>query len=217
VILTGVLAAGIAASFVFGRMWRPFASTEFRDLLRPLPDFPRTLEDFVGEDVPLGERVREKAGMDRWLRREYRSRDAGSLIFYVAYYGNRDRGLETIYHNPTVCYPAAGFTPGVSEIVSITGGSDGEPIEVDLTVYRSPGGTELLVGSFFILDEKRVSARPPRNEVVTLGFEKLRPSLTPGYFVQVQVVAAVERDLPVTRAVVRRFLAAALPFLFGSL
>jgi EpsI family protein len=202
------------ASLVFGRMWRPFASTGYRDLRLAFALFPREVGGFTGTDQALGDRVAELAGMDRWLRREYRAADGGHLIFYVAYYGNRDRGLQTIYHNPTVCYPAAGYAPGESRVASIPGGAEGPEVPVDLTVYRSSTGSELLVGSFFVLDEKRASARPPRNEVVALGFEKLRPSVTPGYFVQVQVVAAVRRSLPEATAMVMRFLTAAVPPLF---
>lgn len=207
--LVVVLAAGIGASVVFGRLWRPFATSGYRDLRVPLAEFPTTIGEWRGEDREIDPHVRKLTAMDRGLRREYASPREKPVLLYVVWYGNRDRGLETIFHNPTVCYPAAGYTQVSSEILSVPVDGRAHPIEATADVYRSPGGGEVEVVSFFVLDEGRIFARPPRNDVVGLGVEKLRPSFSPGYFAQVQVTTAVAGDEPSARARAVSFLRAA--------
>jgi EpsI family protein len=152
-----------------------------------------------GQDLVVDPHIRKLTAMDRCLRREYVSPEGERVLLYVVWYGNRDRGLEAIYHNPTVCYPAAGFTPVSTDVVAVPVDGRPAPVEASVDAYRSPGGVEVVVVSFIVLDEGRVFARPPRNDVVGLGMEKLRPSFSPGYFAHVQVTTEADGVVAVAR------------------
>lgn len=138
--------------------------------------------------------MREKkiAGMDQYLRRQYRSADGRSAMLYAAYYGNKAKGMETIYHNPTVCFPAAGWKWAGSEQRTVTLTDAARQFDVSLDTFRKPG-EEITVLNFFIVDGE-VLEKPPRNKPFWIGLDKLRLSGDPGYFVQAQVVTANRRD-----------------------
>ncbi len=190
-ILVAMLAAGAVASAAFGRLGNPFAAAGFRDLRIPLSEFPREVRSWRGADRPLDARTVELTGLDRYLRREYVHEDGARALFFVAYFGNKDRGLASIYHNPTVCLPSAGYEWTGSDRRSVTLRDEALEFSVSLDTFRRAAGEELLILSFFVVDERRVLAQSPRNDPFWLGLEKVVPTFEPGYLAQIQIVTGV--------------------------
>ena len=190
-VLAGVLVAGIVASLTFGRLDDPFGSVGYRKLRMPFSKFPTKVGDWTGEDRPLDETARGIARMDRYLRREYRATDGRGVMLYLAYYGNKRKGLRTIYHNPTVCFPAAGWEWVGSEQKRITPLKTAEPFDVSLDTFRR-GARQLTVLNFFVIDGK-ILEKSPRNKPFHLALEKFVPSSGPGYFAQAQILCSPVR------------------------
>jgi EpsI family protein len=209
-ILVALLLLGIGFSLVFGRLGHPFASTAFRAPRIPLDRFPLVIGSWTGEDEPLPDRVRDIAGMDLHLNRKYISESGESVHLYLAYYGNRQRGMRTIYHNPTVCLDAAGWTQVGRQKVRVRTDSDEvEELRATLYTFRRMGrSTQIL--SFYLVDDELLDG-PPREKPLRLALEKLKLSFDPGYYVQVQVVPEADRDPEAARRAALTFLRLAAP------
>lgn len=191
-VLSSLLAAGIVASLAIGTLGNPFVSAGYRPLKLPFSAFPKKLGEWTGTDDPLTEREMEIAGMDEYLRRQYRAPDGRSVMLYAAYYGNKARGMQAIYHNPTICFPAAGWKWAGSDQRTITLTDAARQFDVSLDTFRKPG-EEIVVLNFFIVNGE-VLEKPPRNKPFWIGLEKLSLSNDPGYFVQAQVVTVNRSD-----------------------
>jgi EpsI family protein len=185
--LAGFLVVGIVVSLLFGRLGHPFAAVGYRQLRRPLEDFPRRVGEWVGEESPLTAKEKRVLGMDHYLRRRYRNPDGREVVLYLCYYGNKQRGIEAIYHNATVCLPAAGWEHSGNEQRKVVPLESARPLDVSLDSFRA-AGAEVVILSFFIINGEIVE-RPPRNKPLWLGWDKLRLSRDPGYFAQVQIVS----------------------------
>ena len=186
IVLAAVLGVGILASFFLGRLGNPFVSAGFRDLKVPFTEFPRRVGEWVGEDDPLTPTELKIAGLDRYLRRRYTAPDGRQALLYLAYYGNKDRGIAAIYHNPTVCFPAAGWEWARSDQRPVTLTDVARQFTVSLDTFRKPG-EEVVVLNFFVIDGE-ILEKPPRNKPFWIALDKFTPSSDPGYFLQAQVV-----------------------------
>ena len=192
-VLLLVLAAGIALSLLVGKLGDPLLSARTRNLQIPFPEFPARLESWTGRDRPLSPREVSIAGMDTYLRRIYTNRDGRSAVLYLCYYGNKARGMEAIYHNPTICFPSAGWelmrvgrrTIRLTDVARKFG------VSLD---HFTKSGKHLVVLNFFVVDGE-VLEESPRNKPFWLALDKLRFSSDPGYFAQIQVVVMSEGDM----------------------
>jgi hypothetical protein len=94
--------------------------------------------------------------------------------------------MEAIYHNPTICFPSAGWEllrPGRR---TIRLNDIARKFDASLDHFRK-SGNHLVVLNFFVVDGE-VLEESPRNKPFWLALDKLRFSSDPGYFAQVQVV-----------------------------
>jgi EpsI family protein len=186
-ILSCILVLGIGASFVIGKLGSPFSSAGFRELRIPFSEFPRQVGRWVrSEEEPLSPREQEILAQDHYMRRIYSSEDGEAVRFFVCYYGNKERGLGAIYHNPTICLPAAGWSLVDSDRRRISLRAAAREFDVSIDRFRKVS-RELFILNFVILDGD-VLAQSPRNEPSRLAWEKAVPSAGPGYFVRVEVV-----------------------------
>ena len=205
--LAFVLVLGIVASVAVGQLGHPFASTGYRALKLPLTEFPRGVGRWTtSEDDPLTRREQKILGQDRYLRRVYRAEDGGAVRFFICYYGNKQRGLDSIFHNPTICLPAAGWEWVGSERRDIRLPDAAREFTVSIDSFRSDA-SEILILNFFIVDDE-VLEQTPRNTPFKLALEKFKPSADPGYFVQVQVLPLADAG-EAARAAAVEFLEAA--------
>jgi EpsI family protein len=212
-ILALVLVLGIAASVLLGKLGKPFAAVGYRDLKIPFEEFPRQVGRWVrSEDDPLSPRELEILGQDRYLRRVYEAEDGAAVRLFVCYYGNKDRGLEAIFHNPTICLPAAGFKWVESERRRVTLRDAAMDFDVSIDRFRNTTG-DVLILNFFILDGD-VMEQSPRNEPFRLALEKFKPSTDPGYFVQVQVVPLATAKGEKARETAVSFVEEAMSYIF---
>lgn len=208
-----LLLFGILVSVVFGKLGHPFASTAYRAPKAPLQEFPTAIGGWKGTDEDLGDRVQEIAGMDQHLNRIYEGPDGKRALLYIAYYGNRQRGLRTIYHNPTVCLPSSGWTELGARKDSVKLESGPHP-EIGVTIHGfEQRGLQVAILSFYIVDGKLLDG-PPRNRPDELAVQKLTMSFDPGYYVKVNVIAVGERRFDLGRQVCLDFLKAAGPYIF---
>ena len=191
-ILAGVLVFGVAVSTVFGKLGNPFMAAETRDLKMAFAEYPLTIGEWKGEDRVITEKEASIAGMDEYLLRTYRHPDGRVVSFYLCYYGNKLRGMESIYHNPTICFPAAGYKIASSRRQRVKLLDAARQFEVSLDRFRK-SGSELLVLNFFVVDGE-ILEKTPRNKPFYLALEKLKLSSDPGYFAQVQVIAQSRGD-----------------------
>jgi EpsI family protein len=187
-ILVIALVAGIGVTF--GMVANPFRATGKRPLAKPFESFPREFVEasgvvWNGQDRKLTNPAVNIAGMDEYLRRDYRATDSRMVQLFVSYYGNMRAGIDTIYHNPTVCFPSHGWNLEEERPAEAGTGPDRVPV----TMYRfSKGPKEYIVLNFFIVND-RVLGRSPREDPLELAKQKFTLSSDPGYYVQVQVIA----------------------------
>ena len=196
VILVLLLVAGIVLSLVLGRLGDPLVSAETRDLKIPFSEFPVTIGAWKGKDRPLSPKEISIAGMDSYLRRVYSNSDGRTAVLYLCYYGNKARGMESIYHNPTICFPSAGWELTRTGRRSIRLNDIAKKFNVSLDHFRK-SGSRLVVLNFFVVDGE-VLEDSPRNKPFWLALDKLRFSSDPGYFAQIQVVVMSRGDVEET-------------------
>jgi len=186
-VLVAILVTGIGLSLAFGRLGHPFTSAEFRDLKLPFSEFPARIGAWRGTTHRLSANVRKIAGMDRYLLRRYADEEGERAVqLYLAYYGNKDRGMRAMYHNPTICLPASGWEWTESQTRKVTLVDAGLEFDVSLDRFRLAGRKRVILN--FSVVNGRVIDKPIRNEPLEIAAEKFRLSTDPGYFVQVQVV-----------------------------
>jgi EpsI family protein len=179
-------------------------------LARPLADaIPteiggwRTVQDEEMRDFEL-----EITKVDDYVSRLYRGPQGESVFLYVAYHGNKERGMQTFYHNAKVCYPAAGWQLANEQFQDLTLHDAAKHVPTCRYTFQR-GGERLSVLTFFQVDDELLD-QSPRNKPFWLLADRLTPrgDEGPGTFVQVQVVVHVGDDPVAAATAQERFLQA---------
>lgn len=116
---------------------RAEAGSIYRPLYAPLSTLPSQLGPYTHKgDLPLAPEILEVADVDRFVYREYRSKEtAPPLLVYIGYWGRQNRGTG---HGPEICYPAAGWRPAeaVTHRALRFGRVDGTSTEAVVAMHR---------------------------------------------------------------------------------
>lgn len=128
-------------------------STAGYESLEPgtLARLPFQIGDWIGQDIPMGERIREATDTDDLLSRQYVRPNSGEVVHLYVAYGARARDLAP--HRPEVCYRAAGWVLQETEAVDLPT-SDGRSVPARSLLF-SHGGFDLstlIVVNYFIVD-----------------------------------------------------------------
>lgn len=183
----GVLLAGAALSVTLGVSTS--ALLEDQQLDKPLAEaVPAEHAGWTSVDETLEPRVVSQLRLDDYLRRQYTGPEGERVVLYVAYHGNKRRGMDTIFHNPTVCFPSQGWTHLDTQFETVTLNQKAQQLETCRYVFEN-GPDRLSVLTFFKVGDEFLD-QSPRNKAFWLLTHKLLPD-TPGAFVQVQVLTAV--------------------------
>lgn len=192
-VLFAVLGAAIPLSVVWGPpVERLLGSVR---LPRKLAEaIPAQLAGWSGADQPLTSRERQAllpAETDDVLQRVYRGPGGETVTLFILFYGNKQRGLERYYHNPTICYRDAGWTLTDTRFDRRTLQDAAEELPTCRYLFDR-SGARLSVTTFFRVDAEFLD-ESPRNKPFWTLMEKLKPELSdaPGSFVQVQIVVPV--------------------------
>lgn len=187
-----LLAAGVPLTWT--RELRSVGESEVH-LARPLAEgVPLEVGGWTGVDAELTPQEREVLQADDVLKRVYHNADGSAVSLFVSFYASRRRGMDTLYHNATVCYPAAGFQLVRTRMEPIVLTDLAKQVEVARYIFER-GPTRLAVLSFFRVGN-RFLEQSPRNEPFLMLREKLAVAFSdaPAGFVQVQVVVDVDGD-----------------------
>ena len=207
-LICAIFTAGLAASLRFGDSMERLLGTS--RLARPLADaIPASLGGWNGRDVPLSDTEKRAILVDDSLRRDYRGPAGEEVALFVSFHGNKQRGLQRYYHNPTVCYPAAGWTLTATRFERITLEDAGREIPTCRYMFER-AGARMSVLTLFRVDDEFLD-ESPRNKPLWMLVEKLMPAFddAPGTFVQVQVIAPLRGgDESAAAAASARFLQA---------
>jgi len=183
-------AAAVASVFIGDRVDRLLGTVE---LARPLGRaIPSEHAGWRGVEEDLTPQERKTLLLDDYVRRGYRGPRGEQVSLFVSYYGNKERGLQRYYHNPTVCYPAAGWGQVDTRFSTETLHDAAKQLPVCRYIFEK-GGTRISVLTFFRVDGEFLD-QSPRNKPFWMLADRLTPDLddSPGTFVQVQVIAAVQ-------------------------
>lgn len=177
-------------------------------LAHPLAEsVPPELGGWSGADQPLTAKERNTLGATDVLQRLYRGPRGEAVTLFVAFYGNKEQGLQRYYHNPTICYRDAGWNLTDTRFERVTVEDAAEELPVCRYLFER-SGARLAVTTFFRIDDEFLD-ESPRNKPFWTLLEKLKPDLSdePGSFVQVQLVVSVQDgDEAAAAASVGRFL-----------
>jgi EpsI family protein len=205
-LLCAVFTAGAAASLRWGDDVGRLLGTE--QLARPLDEaVPKELGGWTGRDEPLTDQERATLLLDGYVRRVYRGPAGETVTLFVSFHGNKERGLQRFYHNPTVCYPAAGWTLDGTRFERITLEDAAAEIPTCRYVFEKSGARMSVLTLFRVngefLDES------PRNKPFWMLLDRLKPAVDdrPGSMAQVQVITPIQGgDEAAAAAVSERFL-----------
>lgn len=192
-LVCALLAVAAVVSFAIGDGTARLLGTV--RLPRPLAEaVPLELAGWKGVDEPVGEAVVRITKIDDNVRRRYRAPGGAEVLLYVAYHGNKQRGMETLFHNPTVCYPSEGWTLVSERTGTETLARSAREIPVCRYVFAR-AGTRASVLTFFQVGGELLD-QTPRNKWFWTLVDRAKPQLddSPGTFVQVQVFTLVGRD-----------------------
>lgn len=203
-----VFAAAIPVSLRWGDpVWRLLGTVR---LPRPLADaIPANAHGWTGRDQPLSAKERITIQVDEALERAYRGPAGENVTLFISFYGNKERGLQRYYHNPTICYRDAGWTLLDTRFDRVTLENLGREVPTCRYLFER-SGQRLSVTTFFQIDEEFLD-ESPRNKPFWTLLERLTPKLSdePGSYVQVQVVVALDgADESGAAAATSRFLQA---------
>lgn len=205
-LLCAVFTAGTAASLQWGDPIERLLGTAH--LARPLAvAVPRDLAGWSGRDEPLTEQEQRTLLLDDFVRRVYRGPAGETVTLFVSFHGNKERGLQRFYHNPTVCYPAAGWTLEATRFERVTLEDVAAEVPTCRYVFEK-AGRRMSVLTLFQVDREFLD-ESPRNKPFWMLLDRLKPDLDdrPGSFAQVQVIVPIEGgDEPAAAAVSLRFL-----------
>lgn len=177
-------------------------------LARSLGDaVPRELDGWSGQDSPLSEYEVQTILCDDYVQRTYRGPSGDVVSLFVSFYGNKERGLQRYFHNPTVCYPAAGWRLAGTRFESVTLLDAGKELPTCRYTFEQ-GGRRQIVLTLFKIDDEFLE-ESPRNKPFWMLTDRLSVDLddSPGTFVQVNVVVPVRgTDENAANATATRFL-----------
>jgi EpsI family protein len=122
--------------------------TEPVPIRAPLKQFPMTIGDWQGNDLPeMDAKVREVLGVDDYLDRIYIRGNQAMVGLYVGYYQSQRRG-DTM-HSPLNCLPGAGWNPMKRGYLPIEVQSDSDnlnrTIEVNRIIIQKGMGKQLVL------------------------------------------------------------------------
>jgi EpsI family protein len=190
IVVCALLGAGAIGSYAVGD--RASGLTRTVRLPHRLADaIPASLGEWRGADDPLSPAEVRTTQVDDHVRRRY-STDAGAeVLLYVAFHGNKERGMQTWYHNPTVCFPSQGWTLESERTATETLPDSARPVPVCRYVFGKDG-LRLSVLTFFQVGGELLD-QSPRNKAFWTLLDRALPQLddSPGTFVQAQVIVPV--------------------------
>ena len=190
VVVCSLLGAAAIASYVVGDGVGRLTGTE--RLPRPLATaVPAAMADWRGVDEPMTAEVIRTLKVDDYVRRRYTAADGEEVLLYVAYHGNKERGMQTYYHNVTVCFPSQGWKPESERTSTETLHEAAKEIPVCRYVF-SKEGVKLSVLTFFKVGDDLLD-QSPRNKPLWMLLDRVTPQFddSPGMFVQVQILTRV--------------------------
>jgi len=109
---------------------------------QPLANFPLSLADWRGNELPMTERMVQAAGVDDYVNRIYSVGQQLPVGLYIGYYGTQRSG-DTI-HSPKNCLPGSGWEPVRSGYVTVTL-PGGPPIKVNEYLVAKGAETRLVL------------------------------------------------------------------------
>jgi hypothetical protein len=151
-----------------------------------------------GEDVPLEEDVRERAGVSAYLQRRYRW-NQHSLWLYVGYVSGP---APNAIHHPAVCFPASGLELQSKKAVEIPVPGVPETPRFHEYLWTHPEGGSTYTLSTFHYHGRFEPAELPLRAALALGL---------GYFAVITVTAEVTASVEETRGLVADVIRRALP------
>jgi len=199
-----VFAAGTVVSVMKGDAVDLLQGTVM--LERPLREaIPMQVDGWrmVQEDE-LREFELEITKVDDYVSRLYEGPEGESVLLYIAYHGNKERGMQTYYHNASICYPASGWELKDEVLSELTLHDSAKQVPICRYSFERRG-ERVSVLTFFQVDDELLD-QSPRNKTLWTLFNRMTPQLddSPGTFVQVQVVAPVTDDgVPASEAQAR--------------
>ena len=163
----------------------------------PLAAFPKRIEQWVGEDVPIPPSIQQVAGNDDFVNRLYRNRESREWVnVYIAYTAHPRTMLG---HRPRVCYVAGGWIHDGTESSQFTSRTDRKLSCLMHRFHRpAPDHEETVVLNFYI-----VNGRLTCDHRVFSGVGWRIPNIDGDparYVTQVQISSALENS---TRAAAR--------------
>jgi EpsI family protein len=182
-------AAAVASQFIGDAAGRLTGTVQ---LPHPLgASIPKELAGWRGTDDPLSETVLKTIQVDDYVRRRYSDGAGTDVLLYVAYHGNKERGMQTYFHNATVCFTSAGWTIESEKESSETLHDAAKEVPVCRYVFGKDG-ERLSVLTFFKVDKEFLD-QSPRNKPFWTMLDRATPKWddSPGTFVQVQIIAPV--------------------------
>lgn len=204
--LAALFAAAIPLAWIWGSPLRLLTGSIRLD--RPLASaVPATHAGWSGEDVPLTPEEIRVIQMDDSVRRRYRGPQGESATLFVSFYGNKEKGLQRYYHNPTICYRDAGWTLEATQFETVTLEDLAKQVPTCRYTFAKGGFRQLVLTVFKVDDE--LLDESPRNKPVWMLFERLTPKLDdgPGTFMQLQVIVPVAgNDVAAASATATKFL-----------
>jgi hypothetical protein len=195
-LLAALLLTGTGAIYrVLASRWELMAGST--TLHVPLDAFPKRIEKWVGEDVPIPANIQQVAGNDAFVNRLYRNRESGEWVnVYIAYTGQPRTMLG---HRPRICYVAGGWVHDGTESDQFTSRT-GKKLSCLIHRFHrpAPDHEETVVLNFYI-----VNGRLTCDHRVFSGVGWRIPNIDgepARYVTQVQISSALENS---TRAAAR--------------
>lgn len=190
IVVCALLGAAAIASYTVGDRFKGLTGT-VRLPHRLTDAIPASLGDWRGVDDPLTEAAIRTTQVDDHLRRRYTTDRGAELLLYVAYHGNKERGMQTWYHNPTVCLPTQGWTLESERTATETLHDIARPVPVCRYVFEKDGHRLSLLTFFQVGGE--LLDQSPRNKAMWTLVDRALPQLddSPGTFVQAQVIVPI--------------------------
>jgi len=158
----------------------------------PLDAYPKRIEQWLGEDVPIPLNIQQVAGNDAFVNRLYENRTSNKWVnVYIAFTAHPRAMLG---HRPRVCYVAGGWIHDGTESDQFTSRTGRKlPCLVHRFHRPAPDYEETVVLNFYI-----VNGRLTSDERVFSGVGFRTPSIDGNlarYAVQVQISSAFENSV----------------------
>ncbi|MEA3224545.1 MAG: exosortase-associated EpsI family protein [Planctomycetota bacterium] len=116
-----------------------------------LDAYPRRIEQWVGEDVPIPLNIQQAAGNDAFVNRLYRNQASKEWVNVYIAYSARPRTM--LGHRPRICYVAGGWTHDGTQTAQFTSRTGKElPCLVHRFHRPAPEHEETVVLNFYIVN-----------------------------------------------------------------